>query len=154
TEPTIIHVATLARSDLHGQIYWLDANTHKLFVPFGTAPKRGCLELADDVVAALDGKPIQIETDYSGGAFYRGGLTIDPSTEKTACKDPLIYNFPIPSTESAPTSSFDLTISDSTATLHVSIVDAFSTRSVTLDGGGSLIPGTTATVRWAPTTDE
>ena len=50
--------------------------------------------------------------------------------------------------------SFDVTISDSTATLQLSIVHAFSTRSVTLDGGGSLVPGTTATVRWAPTTDD
>ncbi len=154
TQPTVAHVAALASSDVHGQIYWYDANTPKLYVPLGAAPDGGCLELADDVVAALDGSPIPIETDYSGGAFYRGGPTTDPSTEKPACKDPVIYYFPIPSLEATPTSAFDLSLSDPTATLQVSIVNAFATRSVTLDGGGSLVPGTTATVRWAPMTDE
>jgi hypothetical protein len=102
-----------------------------------------CHTLSGDVRAFLNGAPVGIDP---------GGVITDPDTGHPECSGPTV-GFPLPATpiSDAP---FDLVISDSTAEVHVDLVNVLAPRSVTLDGGGSLVPGTTATVRWAPSTDD
>jgi hypothetical protein len=142
-QPTLVveHASALARWTIDGTVWWHP--TPDVSLNFGPTGASDCHVLAQDVSATFDGAPLALEY---------GGLTTDPDTGHTECKGPSL-GFPIPST-ARPDTPFDLVISDSTAEIHVSLVGVMATRSVTLDGGGSLMPGTTATVRWAPTTDD
>ncbi len=145
-KPTIVveHASALARWTLEGTVWWHPTPDASLyFGPTGTGGANDCHVLADDVFATFDGAPM---------ALSRGGLTTDPDTGHTECDGPSL-GFPILAT-ATPDAPFDVVIFDSTAEIHVSVVGVLATRSVTLDGGGSLVPGTTATVRWAPSTDD
>jgi hypothetical protein len=147
--PSIVvdHASALTGWDLDGSIWWNPAPELSFYFGPKASADPDCHVLGDDVVATLDGDVIGLD---------HGGLVPDPNYADGShleCSGPHFVTS-VPAADTAPGSSFDLVIRDATAEIHVSLVDPFATRTIALDGGGSLVPGTTATIRWSPTTDD
>lgn len=135
------HVSALSGWTIEGHIWWNPTPDVQLYL----GPRGGsdCHVLAGGARATFNGAPVDLDP---------GGTTTDPDTGRPSCVTPMVA-FPLPATPQAD-APFDLVISDDTATVHLGLVNAIAPRAVTLDGGGSLVPGTTATIRWTPSTDD